>query len=136
MFSDKWAQCKTNAGTSNPPTTTIPDSANVWSWNRISYPNAATYTAPNLDYAPAFGYTTGGGDSTPANGVQKGWALNVLFQDKPYSAECGLASSPHTGGLVVSMADGSGRIIAPEVDTTVWQLLLQAKSATTPSGDY
>jgi len=138
IFGEKSAAYGSGATSVPWPSTATPTMAgNVYAWNRSDFPNAAMATAPKLDYAPAFGYTAAGPQSTPANGTEQGWALNTLFEEKPYFAVCGLAGSPHTAaGINVAMGDGSARSIAPEVDPAIWALLLNASSAIGPTGDY
>jgi prepilin-type N-terminal cleavage/methylation domain-containing protein len=126
VITDKFAACNSTAGT-NPAVGTNANSGNIWSWNRISFPNAATATSPNMDYAPAIGYTASSGT------LSVGWSLATLFQDKPVMGDCGLSSSPHTGGIVVGMGDGSNRAIAPELSATVWGQLLNASNTVTPA---
>jgi prepilin-type N-terminal cleavage/methylation domain-containing protein len=123
VFADKYAQCLKNASAAGP-------SANVWAWAFTDTTFATTF----LDWCPAFGYLPAEGGVSP---YQLGYALNLsLFQDKPQTANCGLASSPHTGGLVVGLGDGSQRVIAPEIDTFVWGALLDAGNSVGPQGDY
>jgi len=138
LFAEKYAAYGSGATSVPWAATATPTMAgNVYAWNRNDVPNAAMATAPKLDYAPAFGYTAAGPDSSPANGTEKGWPLTTLFDDKPYFAVCGVAASPHTAaGINVAMGDGSARSIAPEVDSTIWSLLLAANNPIGPTGDY
>jgi prepilin-type N-terminal cleavage/methylation domain-containing protein/prepilin-type processing-associated H-X9-DG protein len=138
MLAEKYAQCMRNA---TGAATDINDSGMVWSWNRIDYPlpSATVTTSTHADFMPAFAYTTNwpGNATQAAAPRQHGYALNVsLFQDKPLLANCGLASSPHTGGMNVAMGDGSGRRIAPEVSPTIWLALVDASNPIGPHGDF
>jgi prepilin-type N-terminal cleavage/methylation domain-containing protein len=140
MLGEKYAQCARNAATAATPPTAN-DSANIWAWNRIDFPlpSATVPASTYADYMPAFGYPTNnpGGAAQGGTPRQQGYALNLsLFQDKPLIADCGLSSSPHTGGMNVALGDGSGRSIAPEVSLTVWQALIDATAAVGPQGDY
>jgi len=138
ILAEKYAQCMRNA---TGAATDANDSGNIWSWNRIDY-ELPPGTIPNVKYAdlmPAFGYisnneVTGTVGAAP---FQQGYALtSSLFQDKPLIANCGLASSPHTGGMNVAMGDGSGRRINPEISLTVWVALVNAGQTNGPQGDY
>jgi len=123
-LSDKFAQCVRNGPVA---TTTANDAANLWGWTTTTF--TATY---GWDYLPAFGYTT-----SQAVGTQGPYAFaSSLFDDKPVFANCGKASSPHTGGLVVAMLDGSNRVIAPEIAASVWAQLVDATNTIGPAGDY
>ncbi len=39
---------------------------------------------------------------------------------KPANCDGGLASSPHTGGIVVGLGDGSARFVSNGVSPTTW----------------
>jgi len=141
MLADKYAECSRNK--TNPPTSaTI--AAQIWAWDPATWYNATTQVY-NLDYAPTFGFISPEG----AGGTQTGYTplSGTVFQDKPAApsvgvtatgqvSDCGLASSPHTGGLVVALADGSSRVIAPEVDKIIWEYLVNASSPQGPQGEY
>jgi prepilin-type N-terminal cleavage/methylation domain-containing protein len=127
IIADKFAQCNSTAGT-NPPVGTTPNSGNVWGWSRQLFPTTST-TAYNMDYTPAFGFTSTSGTMAAAY-----LPANQVALDKPFAADCGLASSPHTGGIIVGMGDGSARAIAPETfGTVIWWQLLEAGSSVTPA---
>jgi prepilin-type N-terminal cleavage/methylation domain-containing protein/prepilin-type processing-associated H-X9-DG protein len=151
LFADKQAQCSINSGTQ------ANNSQNLWAWSANVWPSA-TIPPPifaqtdGINHAPffAFGYrnpdpmTVAAGFiylpvPTPA-GTQQGAfqitnapapATNYTpykFVDKEKVANCGLASSPHTGGINICLADGSARSVAPEVSGEIWAALC------TPSG--
>jgi prepilin-type processing-associated H-X9-DG protein len=129
IYADKLAKCSVNR------TSPIPDSANLWAWNTAAFNVAGT----GINYAPYFAV----GQKTSVMGVevyvgtpgpgQVGMCdsinpSNVRFVDKDKVSNCGLASSMHTGGINVCLADGSARAVSPEVDARIWFALL------TPSG--
>jgi prepilin-type N-terminal cleavage/methylation domain-containing protein len=125
IVADKIAACNSTAGL-NPPVGTTANSGNVWGWSRQLFPTTST-TAYNMDYAPAFGFTSTSGTLTTA------YTLDTGFQDKPVMGDCSLAGSPHTGGIIVGMGDGSARAIAPEISGVIWGQLLFAASPVTPA---
>jgi prepilin-type N-terminal cleavage/methylation domain-containing protein len=129
VLADKLAECSKNGVT--PPTSTSL-AFNAWGWSG----GDANFPATSfLDYAPTFAYYAAEAGASPNQQGYDDLKLTV-FQDKPQYANCGLASSPHTGGLVVGMGDGSQRVIAPEIDAFVWSLLLNAQSTVGPQGEY
>jgi prepilin-type N-terminal cleavage/methylation domain-containing protein len=126
LFADKAAGCAVNF--SSPGGSTAINSQNVWAWT------SSIFAADGINRAPffAYGYKNGPGYSpwvappqVPA-GTQIG--LIVVPHDKDKITDCGRASSPHTGGIVTGFADGSVRVVAPEVATGVWY------GACTPNG--
>jgi prepilin-type N-terminal cleavage/methylation domain-containing protein len=67
------------------------------------------------------------GDSR-GGGWQWGWCIdynqgNVLFQVAPSPGNCmpNALSTPHTGGMVVGLGDGSVRIAAPGISFNTWE---------------
>jgi prepilin-type processing-associated H-X9-DG protein len=57
------------------------------------------------------------------------------FQDKVKPSNCGVAASPHTGGINIALADGSARNVAPEVSPAVW-FALHTTARGEALGDY
>jgi prepilin-type processing-associated H-X9-DG protein len=151
LFADKQAQCSINSGT------LANNSHNLWAWSAF-VPVGQTPPSPifaltdGISHAPffAFGYrnpdpaTVAAGIiyvpvPTPPGTQQGAFQITVApapatnynlykFADKEKVANCGLASSPHTGGINICLADGSARSVAPEVDGAIWAALC------TPSG--
>jgi len=139
MLADKYSECSKN-GTNPPTATTL--AAQVWAWDPNIHGAAA-----GLDSAPTFGYYAAEQYATGAQTSANTTTFQAAAQDKPAApaagvtavgpvSNCGLASSPHTGGLVVAMADGSTRVIAPEVDSVIWLYLVTAESPQGPQGEF
>jgi len=137
MLADKYAECSKNGV--NPPTAMA---ANVWAWDQTTF-----LASSGLDYCPTFGYYAAENPSPGTQTTVNTTSAQTLFQDKPAApvagvtstfpvSNCGLASSPHTGGLVVALADGSSRVIAPEVDPAIWLFLVYAEGPQGPQGDF
>jgi prepilin-type N-terminal cleavage/methylation domain-containing protein/prepilin-type processing-associated H-X9-DG protein len=151
LFADKQAQCSVNASVA------ANNSQNLWAWSAYVQPSATNpppvfFLTDGINHAPFFAYgvrntdpaTVAGGiiyvpAPTPAGTQQGGFQLTVApapqtnyqaykFIDKEKVTNCGLPSSPHTGGINICLADGSCRSVAPEVSGAVWVALL------TPSG--
>jgi prepilin-type N-terminal cleavage/methylation domain-containing protein len=125
VITDKYAQCNSTAGLT-PAASLTPNSGNLWIWNRTAYPITSTPPVANMDYAPAIGFPATSGTKATV------WPLDTRFLDKPLVADCGLASSPHTGGIIAGLGDGSTRPIAPEISPATWGALLNAGSTVTP----
>jgi prepilin-type N-terminal cleavage/methylation domain-containing protein/prepilin-type processing-associated H-X9-DG protein len=145
MFAEKSAQCVVN---NDPPpigTAAVPNSVNTWAWTP-NWPNTATSANggfPNVNGAPIFAYgpaisgspygydsTVAGTPSNTAN--QQGFVGSAplsLPVEKAVVANCGKASTYHTGSLNIGLADGSVRNLAPDVSAGVWAQLC------TPAGD-
>ena len=150
MFADKQAQCSVNSATA------ANNSQNLWAWSAnypiLTPPSPLFATTDGINHAPffAFGYrnpdpaTVAAGIiyapvPTPAGTQQGAFQLTVApsaptnynaykFRDKEKVTNCGLPSSPHTGGINICLADGSARSVAPEVTGEIWAALC------TPSG--
>jgi len=128
LFTEKAAQCAVNgAGVA-------PNASNVWAWTLQAtggYGDEAF--APMFEYGPntgVDGYTSIGGSKQyygngPAASKNPGF-----FQYKPKVANCGFASTQHTGAINICLGDGSVRNVSPDVDpTSVWWYLC------TPAGN-
>ena len=80
----------------------------------------------NNSWSPAFAVGPADGSSNPDSGDgQLGYVgVSSMFQVQPKptnSANCGLASSAHSGLIVVGLGDGSVRNVRSPVDPlTVW----------------
>jgi prepilin-type N-terminal cleavage/methylation domain-containing protein/prepilin-type processing-associated H-X9-DG protein len=152
LFADKQAQCSINQGTA------ANNSHNLWAWSAsfpvgLAPPGSPVFAQTDgINHAPFFAVgmrntdpaTVGAGIiyvpvPTPAGTQQGAFQLTnnpapatnynlYKFMDKEKVANCGLASSPHTGGINICLADGSARSVAPEVDGAIWAALC------TPSG--
>jgi prepilin-type N-terminal cleavage/methylation domain-containing protein len=142
MFADKSAQCSKNAATAT-PAPTVNNSSSVWAWGAAVQTGTLT-TGPGTDTAPWFGYGSPDGatpgtafGTTPTNpNTQVGYVgASSLFQDKPTIADCGKASTSHTGGIVACFGDGSVRPIPPEIIVDNWWALLTPARQDDP-GDY
>jgi len=137
MFADKQAQCDVNgsSGANN--------SQNLWGWSAaVFFASDGINRAPffawgmrNNDPATSLGIKYVGAPAGPATTQQGAFQITVAppgpvtdyslyrFKDKEKVTNCGLASSPHTGGINVCLGDGSARAVAPEVDAAVWAAL-------------
>lgn len=72
-----------------------------------------------VNYGGTFGYDPAAGNPTRPYSV-------ALFQVEPAADKCdsSLAQSPHSGGINVSMGDGSARFISNTVSSKTWSALL------------
>jgi len=124
VFADKYSLCLRNGTLGG---TTPPDVGNVYGWNLLSF-LPATYAD---DYAPMIGDTVGG--TSPH---QVATPLITTPWNKEQVANCGVASSAHTGATNVCLGDGSVRPISTDIDSVVWGALLNASSQVPPQGDW
>ena len=94
------------------------DRANIWDF----WMDAANlYTGPGHDYFPFFGLPTSNGDNVgPVS----------IFQVRPVQGNCdpSRASTAHLGGIQVTLADASVRLLSPNMSGTTWW------AACTPAG--
>jgi prepilin-type N-terminal cleavage/methylation domain-containing protein len=109
----------------------IPDgtSNTVFFADKLARCNAGGYGhtyGANTNYWPDWGATIQSAD----NGMPTGPAYSFQPQPKGVPANCdgGLASSPHTGGIVVGMGDGSVHFVSNSVSPATWW------AAMTPAG--
>jgi prepilin-type N-terminal cleavage/methylation domain-containing protein len=139
MVAEKYAQCGINATTGvdpPPPVTAL----TIWSWTPYAN-NPPANMSPKGDptYAPMFAYGVSTGAGPAITSALTGQTFisgsGSTFQDKPKVANCGQASSPHTGGINIALGDGSCRAVAPEVAFTVWWALCTPAGNET-IGDY
>ena len=94
---------------------TVSSRACLWDWWQ-----AATVTAGN-DYRPTIAFATTANDNVgPAS----------IFQVQPPAGNCdpSRAATPHVGGMVVTLADGSVRTLNPSITPATWW------AACTPAG--
>jgi prepilin-type N-terminal cleavage/methylation domain-containing protein/prepilin-type processing-associated H-X9-DG protein len=121
LFTDKYSRCDRGSIFGG----------SIWGWNN---PNGG---AGASTLAPYVFYTCGASNWVGVNPT--GWngpnALNSLFLVKPTpfqgaTSQCDftLASSPHTGGINVALADGSVRFVGLGLSLTTW------RAASTPAG--
>ncbi|HEX4590010.1 MAG TPA: DUF1559 domain-containing protein [Gemmataceae bacterium] len=107
LYAERYAVCEMNS--------TSLKRACLWDWWQKSWPNAGN------DYRPTIGFETTANDNIgPAS----------IFQVRPEAGACdpSRAATPHVGGMVVALADGSVRTLAPSMSGTTWW------AACTPSG--
>jgi prepilin-type N-terminal cleavage/methylation domain-containing protein len=105
LIAEKFTQCFNNA---------YPIGGNMWGYY---------FTGSNLiPYHPGFAISW--------NGYSIGPASKFLVQPAPYNGACDptMASSPHTGGIQVALADGSTRNLSSSISMFTWWYLC------TPSG--
>jgi prepilin-type N-terminal cleavage/methylation domain-containing protein len=106
LFGEKYANCN---GTFN-----------LWDWGDKS---AGFPGTPPYYYMPIFAPTqTGGSAATPV-------PFYAAFQGNPVPIKCdpNYAQTPHPGGMVVAMGDGSARTVSPSITTgpnSTWQAAL------------
>jgi hypothetical protein len=66
------------------------------------------------------------GDNTaqwaPAIAMETPWNDGTKFQMNPPASQCDVAygQTGHTGGMVIAMADGSSRVVAPSISAATW----------------
>lgn len=110
LFAERYAICNSNSQSLY--------RANLWDF----WENAANlYTGPGHDYFPFFALPTANGDNVgPAS----------LFQIQPVQGNCdpSRASTAHTGGMQVVLADASVRTLTSGISGTTWW------AACTPAG--
>jgi prepilin-type N-terminal cleavage/methylation domain-containing protein len=107
LFTERYAVCISN---------TIPLSrACLWDWWELAT------TVPGHDYYPFIGNQTSNGDNV---------GPGAIFQVQPAQGNCDAsrASTAHTGGIQVALADGSVRNLAASMSGTTWW------AAVTPAG--
>jgi prepilin-type N-terminal cleavage/methylation domain-containing protein len=113
LFAEKYARCKNGD-------TEVHDGGSFWAyWNAYSLP-----TPKFGPYHPAFEV-----DYFNPNGI--GLTSKFLLQPNPYLSNCDptYASTGHSGGIQVGMADGSARNISDGISAATWW------AACTPSHD-
>jgi prepilin-type N-terminal cleavage/methylation domain-containing protein/prepilin-type processing-associated H-X9-DG protein len=129
LMAEKAAQCGINATTGVDPPPPV-DRQTLWSWT--PYANVTASPKGDPTYAPLFAYGPssgiGGAVTSPLTGQVFISGVGSTFQDKPKVANCGQASSPHSGGMNILMGDGSVRGLQPELAFQVFWAL------TTPNG--
>ncbi len=107
LFAERYAVCVSNAlGLQR---------ACLWDWWELSSVD------PGHDYYPAFAEATANGDNL---------GLGSLFQVQPAQGNCdpSRASTPHAGGMQVTLADASVRTLSAGMSGTTWW------AACTPAG--
>jgi prepilin-type N-terminal cleavage/methylation domain-containing protein len=107
LFTERYAVCISNS---------IPLSrACLWDWWELQT------TVPGHDYYPFIANQTSNGDNV---------GPGAIFQVQPAQGNCdpSRASTAHTGGIEVALADGSVRSVAPGVSGATWW------AAITPAG--
>jgi prepilin-type N-terminal cleavage/methylation domain-containing protein/prepilin-type processing-associated H-X9-DG protein len=108
LFAERLAIC----GSVSSP---LPAQANLWDWWLPASSGTAAYMNGGLGhhYFPLFGVPTTNG--TPIGPVS-------LFQVQPTQGNCDAsrASTPHTGGMQVVLADGSVRSLTQGMSGTTW----------------
>jgi prepilin-type N-terminal cleavage/methylation domain-containing protein len=87
----------------------------LWDWWQVNW------TVAGNDYRPTIGFATSANDNI---GPQS------IFQVRPMPGNCdpSRAATPHPGGTVVTLGDGSVRTLAPGMSGTTWW------AACTPGG--
>jgi prepilin-type processing-associated H-X9-DG protein len=113
-MSEKYAQCFNS---------NYPVGGSLWGYY---------YTGSNLQpFHPGFEISW--------NGYSYGPASKFLVQPNPYNGACDptLASSPHSGGIQIALADGSVRFLSASITMyTWWYLCTPAGGEILPSDAY
>ncbi len=73
--------------------------------------------------------------------VNYGNLMDPPFQDKPNTAagrpcDYTMASTGHTGGIVVVMADGSSRNVSPQISSSTWFAVFTPNSGDLQGSDW
>lgn len=100
LLTEKYAQCF-NAN--------YPSGGNFWAYY---------FTGPNLQpYHPGYAINW--------NTYSIGPASKFLIQPRPFNGACDptMASSPHSGGIRIALADGSARFLSDRVSMLTWWYL-------------
>jgi hypothetical protein len=101
---------------------------NLWGWGGM-----ASMVLPSDTNLPVFAPTgTGLGVAPPAT------PTFALFQGNPIPANCNpsVAQTPHTGGMVVCMGDGSARTVPASISAVTWQAALTAANNDVLGNDW
>jgi prepilin-type N-terminal cleavage/methylation domain-containing protein len=135
MFVEHLALCRNPAGGN-----TSTDGRCVWpainltTGDSIVYWDGANTTASpvGLNVSPMFGiqYSTAK-VADPNNGGVLSWKVPQTAPKLGTSGTCDptTANGGHTGGVLVAMADGSGRLVSPAVSMKTWNALLTPRGA-------
>jgi prepilin-type N-terminal cleavage/methylation domain-containing protein/prepilin-type processing-associated H-X9-DG protein len=82
------------------------------------------------------------GDNTaqwaPAFAMERPWNDGTKFQMNPAASDCDVAypQTGHTGGMVVAFADGSVRVMTPQVSAASWFALCTPNGGEPPPSDF
>ncbi len=122
MFAEKLSQCAVNGSG------TTPNRYTLWAHGAWNYSYSPVFAVGTVDGTSA--WNTGDGQTGLVGAAS-------MFQVTPKPvANCGLASGPHTGVVIVAMGDGSVRGLNQSVDaTTVWWRILTPAAGDIPT-DY
>jgi prepilin-type N-terminal cleavage/methylation domain-containing protein/prepilin-type processing-associated H-X9-DG protein len=114
LFAERYSVCESDV---NP----LPGQACLWDWWMSPGGTTALFGGIGHHYFPYFGLPTDNGNPIgPAS----------LFQEQPPLTNCDAsrASTAHSGGMQVLLADGSVRTLSPSMSRTTWW------AACTPAG--
>jgi prepilin-type N-terminal cleavage/methylation domain-containing protein len=107
MFAERYQECFPFPGHTEP----------AWA------AHAGPGNSPNeLWDVAGFGFNTGI-TTSPYDGYYPDYSFNGLtFQVKPQPKDCNfrVTQTPHTGGMVVGLGDGSIRLVSSGISTTTW----------------
>jgi prepilin-type N-terminal cleavage/methylation domain-containing protein len=117
FFGEKYATCNNLALPGPPPV------YNFWGYGGTAAGPVGSPTLTTDIHMPVFAPTGLGSTLTPPT-------VFSVFQSSPTPSKCDatLAQSPHPGGMVVCMGDGSARTVSPSISGPTWA------HAITPSG--
>jgi prepilin-type N-terminal cleavage/methylation domain-containing protein len=122
LHAEKQARC---ANTTLPPA--FRDGGTAWAYGTaFLFPwQPPPMTLPGKAFQPGFAIAALAGRGAP-----KAIGPGSIFQVQPTAGNCDptRASTPHPGGILVGLADGSVRTLAPTMSGTTWW------AAVTPSG--
>ena len=119
LFAEKYARCKN---------TVAGDGGAFWGL----YVADASFGA----YMPGFAIWTATAPYTDQNAV--GPTAKFQLQPNPYLSNCNwrYASTGHTGGINVALADGSARAISSSVANSTWWAIITPSSGEVPGSDW
>ena len=60
----------------------------------------------------------------------------TMFQVQPAKCDKWRAQTPHSSGMPTALADGSVRLVSPDISPTTWKAVLKPRTGTPPGSDW